>query len=147
MTDTKITNHLKQIIFNSLKFNVVYLAAGVTVVMLNLVSAFPQILNSDYAINTMCSTIIVPPTILILTAQTMNICLFYKLDKNELLKQKQEPISKTVLTVCRSICLLTTLVVGIVLFQFDVQLSAPLMNWLLGYIIVWMVAQMVTVEL
>lgn len=147
MTDTKIANNLKQIILRIIEANAVYLGFGVTFVMLNLFNAFPQILNSDFSLNVMYSTIIAPPTILILTAQTMNICLFYKLDKNELLKQKQEPISKTVLTVCRSICLLTTLVVGIVLFQFDVQLSAPLMNWLVGYVVIWMVAQMVISEM
>lgn len=147
MTDTKQANQLRQIILNSIKFNIVYLAAGVTVVMLNLVSAFPQILNSDFSLNVMYSAIIAPPTILILIAQTMNICLFYKLDKNELLKQKQKPVSKTALTICRSIYLLTTLVVGIVLFQFDVQLSAPWMNWLVGYVVVWMVAQIVIVDL
>ena len=44
MTDAKQANNLKQIILNSLKFNVVYLAAGVTVVALNLLNFYQGML-------------------------------------------------------------------------------------------------------
>lgn len=137
MTDAKQANNLKQIILNSLKFNVVYLAAGVTVVALNLLNFYPQIINSDYAINTMYSTIIVPPTILMLTVQIINICLFYRIKGGEL-KQKQRLISKTTLTICKSVYFIIVILVSAALLGINLWLNLPIMGWLTSYTFVWM---------
>lgn len=146
MTDIKIANQLRQIILNSIKFNIVYLTAGITVMMLNLVSVFPQILNSNYVLNLMYATIMLPPAVMILIAQIMNVCLFFRIEDGEL-KQQHREISKTTLTICRSVCLLMTLAVGAVLIEFDIQLSKPVMDWLFGYVVLWMAAEMVFVEM
>lgn len=146
MTEIKTAKQLRKIILNSIEFNFVYLGFGATFVLLNLFNAFPQILNSNYALNLMYATIMLPPAVMILIAQIMNVCLFFRIENGEL-KQQQREISKTTLTVCRSVCLLMTLAVGAVLIEFDIQLSKPVMDWLFGYVVLWMAAEMVFVEM
>lgn len=137
MTDTKQANQLRQIILNSIKFNIVYLAAGVTVMMLNLVSVFPQILNSNYVLNLMYATIMLPPAVMILIAQIMNVCLFFRIENGEL-KQKQRPISKTTLTICKSVYFIIVILVSAALLGINLWLNLPIMGWLTSYTFVWM---------
>lgn len=136
MTDIKQANQLKQIIFNSIKFNIVYLAAGVTVVALNLLNFYPQIINSDYAINTMYSTIIAPPVVVIITAMIIKITLFGWNDFN--LKNKQKAITKNILTICKSVYFVIVISIGTVLLGINLWSNLLIVGWLAGYTFVWM---------
>ena len=85
----------------------------------------------------MYSTIIAPPIILILTVQIINIWFFYRIKDGEL-KQKQKPILKTTLTICKSVYFIIVILVSAALLGINLWSNLSIVGWLASYIFVWM---------